>query len=193
MSREEAVRSLLKTVPETRNPNTGELREGLKDTPIRVAEAWKHWFGGYDLDPKALLKSFEDGAEGYDEMVVVANIDFFSVCEHHLASIIGKATVGYIPKGRIVGLSKLARLVDVFARRLQVQERMTNQIADSLWQGLDPVGVGVHIMARHLCMESRGAHAIGTVTHTTKLLGAMKDEPETRAEFLSYIDRTLTL
>jgi GTP cyclohydrolase I len=136
------------------------------------------------MDPKALLKVFEDGAEQYDQMVVVKDIPIYSHCEHHLAPIFGTATIAYIPNGKIVGLSKLSRLADGFARRLQVQERLTNQIADSLMKELDPIGVGVIIKARHLCMESRGICQQGHHTITTALRGAIKDEDQVRAEFL---------
>ncbi|TQE98144.1 MAG: GTP cyclohydrolase I, partial [Spiribacter salinus] len=131
-------------------------RGGLNETPDRVAKAWEFWTSGYQQHPADVLKAFEDGADGYDEMVAVVGIPFYSKCEHHLADIFGTATVAYVPDGRIVGLSKLSRLVDVFARRLQVQERLTVQVADALDEHLAPLGVGVTISARHLCMESRG-------------------------------------
>lgn len=160
-------------------------REGLTETPKRVAKAWKHWTKGYDENPAEILKVFEDGAENCDEMVVVKNIPFFSHCEHHLAPIFGTATISYIPNGKIVGLSKLSRLLDTFARRLQVQERLTNQVADSLMEHLEARGVGVVIQARHLCMESRGISQQGHFTITSALRGVMKEQPETRAEFMS--------
>lgn len=160
-------------------------REGLGETPARAAKAWAFWTSGYDQSPNDVLKVFEDGAKNYDEMVIVKDIPFYSHCEHHLAPIFGTATVGYIPDGKIVGLSKLSRLVEIFARRLQVQERLTNEVAQALSDNLDPIGVGVYIKARHLCMESRGVCQQGHHTITTALRGAMKDEPETRAEFLS--------
>lgn len=163
-------------------------RGGLLETPKRVLKAWKHWTSGYSMDPKAVLKVFEDGAEQYDQMVVVKDIPIYSHCEHHLAPIFGTATIAYIPNGKIVGLSKLSRLADGFARRLQVQERLTNQIADSLMQELSPIGVGVLIKARHLCMESRGICQQGHHTITTALRGAIKDEDQTRAEFLKLAD-----
>jgi GTP cyclohydrolase I len=160
-------------------------RGGLLETPKRVAKAWKHWTSGYTRDPMEVLKVFEDGADRCDEMVVVRDIPFYSQCEHHLAPFFGTATVAYIPDGKIVGLSKLSRLVDIFARRLQVQERLTNQIADALVDGLDPKGVGVVIQARHLCMESRGICQQGHSTVTSALRGVLKDTPSARAEFLS--------
>lgn len=159
-------------------------REGLSETPARVVKAWKHWCSGYGKDAGKLLKVFEDGAEKYDQMVIVKDIPIYSHCEHHLAAIIGTASIAYIPNGKIVGLSKLSRLADMFARRLQVQERLTDQIADALVEHLQPVGVGVIIKARHLCMESRGVCQQGHHTVTTALRGAIKDEAQTRSEFL---------
>lgn len=163
-------------------------REGLTETPARVVKAWRHWCSGYGKDPAKLLKVFEDGGETYDQMVLVKDIPIYSHCEHHLAAIIGTASIAYIPNGKIVGLSKLSRLADMFARRLQVQERLTDQIADALFQHLQPKGVGVLIKARHLCMESRGICQQGHHTVTTALRGVIKDEPETRAEFLRLCD-----
>jgi GTP cyclohydrolase I len=160
-------------------------REGLRETPDRVTKAWQFWTRGYSQDPAAILKVFEDGGERYDEMVSVCNIPLYSHCEHHLAPIFGVATVAYIPNGRIVGLSKLSRLVDCFARRLQVQERLTAQVADALWTHLQPKGVGVWINARHLCMESRGICQQGHYTTTTALRGVIKDDSSARAEFLA--------
>lgn len=159
-------------------------REGLHETPRRVAKAWAHWCSGYNGDPAKLLKVFKDGAEAHNQMVTVKDIPIYSHCEHHMAPIFGTVTISYIPNGMIVGLSKLSRLADMFARRLQVQERLTDQIADALWEHLKPKGVGVVIKARHLCMESRGICQQGHHTVTTALRGAMLDEPETRAEFL---------
>lgn len=159
-------------------------REGLHETPKRVAKAWAHWCGGYDGDPAKILKVFEDGAEAHDQMVTVKDIPIYSHCEHHMAPIFGTVTISYIPNGKIVGLSKLSRLADMYARRLQVQERLTDQIADALFTHLQPKGVGVVIKARHMCMESRGVCQQGHHTVTTALRGAMRDEAETRAEFL---------
>lgn len=163
-------------------------REGLQETPARVVKAWRHWCSGYGKDAGSLLKVFEDGAERYDQMVLVKDIPIYSHCEHHLAAIIGTASIAYIPDGKIVGLSKLSRLADMFARRLQVQERLTDQIADALVEHLQPLGVGVLIKARHLCMESRGICQQGHHTVTTALRGAIKDEAQTRAEFLRLAD-----
>lgn len=165
-------------------------REGLLETPARVVKAWDTWFSGYDQEPADVLKVFEDGAEGVDEMVLETDIPVYSHCEHHLAPIFGVAHVGYIPNGNVVGLSKLVRLVNVFARRLQIQERLTNQIAESVEKGLKPSGVGVVLQCRHLCMESRGVRSSGVVTTTSALRGSLKDEPDARAEFLSLINMT---
>lgn len=162
------------------------LRPGLIETPKRVAKAMSHWFGGYAVDIPALFKTFEDGAEGTDQMVTVCNIPFYSKCEHHMADIFGHVTIAYIPAGRIVGLSKLNRVVDAFARRLQVQERLTTQIADAIQEHLDPVGVGVYVTARHMCVESRGVMHHCTNTVTTALRGAIRDEDAARAEFLQF-------
>lgn len=177
-AREALVRAMLRAIGE--NPKRG----GLRETPARVRRAWDEWFEGYRMDPGKILKAFEDGADSVDQMVVVRDIPVYSHCEHHIAPFFGTAHVGYIPDGRIVGLSKLARLVDVFAHRLQVQERLTNQVADALHQHLAPKGVGVVIECRHLCMESRGIKRTGSTTLTSALRGAMKDEAEARAEFL---------
>lgn len=159
-------------------------REGTRDTPLRMAKAWEFWTSGYRENPAEILKTFGDGGETYDHMVIVKDIPIYSKCEHHLADIFGTATIAYIPNGKVVGLSKLSRLANCFARRLQVQERLTDQIADSLVEHLQPVGVGVMIRARHMCMESRGICQQGHHTITTALRGAIKDEPQTRAEFI---------
>lgn len=163
----------------------GVLREGLQETPKRVAKAWAHWTSGYSVDVAGLLKVFEDGAENYDQMVVVRDIPIYSKCEHHLADIFGTCDIAYIPNGKVVGLSKLSRLADAFARRLQVQERLTAQIADALEEHLQPLGVGVVIKARHMCMESRGICQQGHHTVTSALRGKLKDDPQARAEFLA--------
>lgn len=161
-------------------------REGLAETPERVAKAWRYWTSGYAMRPEDVLKAFQDGAAGYDEMVVETDIPVYSKCEHHLADIFGVAHVGYIPQGRVVGLSKLVRLVEMFARRLQVQERMTVQIADALMEHLSPRGAGVILQCRHMCMESRGVNRPGVVTTTTALRGVLL-EASPRAEFLAAI------
>jgi GTP cyclohydrolase I len=182
--RENAVKTLLITLGEDVD------REGLKDTPARVARAWGEWTSGYGQDVAEVLKghhggSFADGAERYDEMIVVRGIAFYSHCEHHLAPFFGSADIGYIPQenGRVVGLSKLSRLLDVFARRLQVQERLTVQVADAIMEHLQPKGAGVVIHARHLCMESRGICKQGHSTTTSALRGVFRD-PAPRAEFM---------
>lgn len=164
-------------------------REGLRETPARVVKAWDEWFAGYKQDPKAVLKAFEDGAEllSGDEMVLVRDIQLYSFCEHHMAPFYGVAHVAYIPDGKVVGLSKLARLVDVYARRLQVQERLTNQIANTLDEELQPQGVGVVLRCVHHCMCSRGVGKQGSTTITSALRGAMKDVPEARSEFMSLV------
>lgn len=162
-------------------------RGGLVETPQRYLKAWKHYTSGYDKDPADILKCFKDGAEKYDEMVLVKNIPFYSQCEHHLAPFFGVAHIAYIPNGKIVGLSKFSRLVDMYARRLQVQERLTSQIADALQKHLEPEGVAVVINARHMCMESRGVCQQGHSTTTSAMLGAFKEEHETRMEFLELI------
>lgn len=178
-----ATERLLNTIEH--GADVGPLREGLQDTPARVAKAWAFWTRGYGMNPAEILKVFDDGAEHYDEMVKVLHVPLYSKCEHHLADIFGTACVAYIPNGKIVGLSKLSRLVDCFARRLQVQERLTVQIADAIQEHLKPLGVGVLIRARHMCMESRGICQQGHYTETTALRGAMRDDPSTRAEFLA--------
>lgn len=177
----EAVRSILRVVdPEP-------YRSGIAETPHRVSEALDFWTSGYDVDPRELLKEFDDGGEKYDEMVMVRDIPFYSMCEHHMATIFGTVTIAYIPNGKIVGLSKLARVVDAYSRRLQVQERLTSQIADLLDDVLKPKGVGVIIRARHLCMESRGVCKQGHHTVTSALRGRLKDG-EPRAEFLKLAE-----
>lgn len=179
----ETVRRLLEYIGE--DPN----REGLQETPERFLKAWAEYTRGYKEKPEDILKSFEDGAEMVDEMVIVRDIPVYSLCEHHLAPFFGKAYVGYIPDKRILGLSKISRLVEIFARRLQVQERLTNQIADALDTHLQPLGVAVVIECRHMCMESRGVRHTGTATVTSALRGSIKTNPDTRREFLALIGR----
>lgn len=164
-------------------------REGLRRTPERFLKAWKHWCSGYSVDPASILTSFEDGAEKYDEAVIVRDIPVYSHCEHHLAPFFGKAHVGYIPNGCVVGLSKIVRLVDVFARRLQVQERLTQQVANALNDALQPLGVAVVLECRHMCMESRGVARPGATTTTSAMLGVFRDDARARAEFLNLIGR----
>ena len=185
--REEAIRQLLGfLLPQSEFNPDGSLRAGLAETPARVAKAWAFWTQGYHQDPAALLKTFDDGAEGVDEMVTVRDIEIYSHCEHHMAPFFGVAHIAYIPQGKIVGLSKLARVADAFARRLQVQERLTNQIADCINEALEPLGVGVVIEAKHMCMCSRGVGKQGSTTITSALRGAMRHSSEARAEFLAF-------
>lgn len=160
-------------------------RQGLLETPQRVDKAWKHWTSGYNQNPADILKVFEDGAEHYNELIVVRGIPVYSHCEHHLAPFFGTATVGYTPKGKIVGLSKLTRLVECFSKRLQVQERLTIQIANSLMEHLEPLSVGVVIRCRHMCMESRGIRTPGQETVTSAILGEMRTNFALRTEFLA--------
>lgn len=160
-------------------------RAGLVETPSRLVTAWKHWTSGYTQDPAELLKAFEDGAEDYNELIVIRGIPVYSHCEHHLAPFFGKATIGYVPNGKIVGLSKLTRLVNCFSRRLQVQERLTIQIANALMTHLEPKAVGVVIRCRHMCMESRGISTAGEETVTSAMLGELQPNLALRTEFLA--------
>ena len=162
-------------------------REGLAETPDRVLRAYAEWFGGYEEDPVALLERTFGESGGYDEMVVLRGIRFVSHCEHHMAPVLGRAHVGYLPRDRVVGTSKLARLVGLYARRLQIQERMTVQIADALEAVLRPEGVAVVVEASHGCMATRGVREPGARMVTSRMLGAFRDRPETRAEFLAAV------
>ena len=164
-------------------------RPGLKETPMRVARAWREWCSGYGTDPKDVLKCFEDGAEKVDEMVVVRDLPLYSHCEHHLAPFFGVAHIGYVPNGKIIGLSKAARLLNVFAKRLQVQERLTNQVADALAEFMQPKGVGVVVECRHMCMESRGVRTVGSTTVTSAMRGVLMSKPEARAELMALVRR----
>ncbi len=181
-SAEEAVRTLLRWAGE--DPK----REGLLDTPKRVVEAYRDWFSGYSVDPKEYLRRTFEEMGGYDEMIVLRDIEFESHCEHHMAPIIGRAHVGYLPTGKVVGISKLARVVDVFARRFQVQEKMTAEIARCIDEVLQPRGVGVVIEAAHECMTTRGVHKRGVSMITSKMLGSFRTDARTRSEFLTFID-----
>ena len=166
-------------------------REGLIDTPKRVAKAYEDWFGGYQQNPvRYLMRTFEE-VDGYDEMIVLRDIAFESHCEHHMAPIIGKAHVGYLPHRKVVGISKLARVVEAFARRLQVQEKMTAQIANCIEDVLKPKGVGVVIEAVHQCMTTRGIHKSDVSMVTSQMLGSFRKDARTRAEFLRMIDGKL--
>ncbi|MDZ4741242.1 MAG: GTP cyclohydrolase I FolE [Alphaproteobacteria bacterium] len=162
-------------------------REGLRDTPARVARAYEEWFSGYNVDPEDYMKRTFQEVEGYDEMIVLRGIRFESHCEHHLAPIIGKAHVGYLPSNRVVGISKLARVVEAYARRLQVQEKMNAQIASCIQRVLEPKGVAVVIEAQHQCMTTRGVHKTGVTMVTSTMLGAFRKDPMTRREFLTII------
>ena len=162
-------------------------REGLVDTPKRVAKAYEDWFSGYKDKPMDFLRRTFEEVEGYDEMIVLRDIDFESHCEHHMAPIIGRAHVGYLPNNKVVGISKLARVVETFARRLQVQEKMTAQIANCIQDVLKPKGVGVIINARHECMTTRGVHKTGVSMVTSQMLGAFRKDARTRQEFLEII------
>ena len=177
----EAVRTLIRWAGD--DPD----REGLVDTPDRVVRAYAEWFGGYGEDPVVLLGRTFGESGGYDGMVVLRDIRFVSHCEHHMAPVLGRAHVGYLPRDRVVGTSKLARLVGLYARRLQIQERLTVQIADALDAVLRPEGVGVVVEASHGCMATRGVREPGARMVTGRMLGAFRDRPETRAEFLAAI------
>jgi GTP cyclohydrolase IA len=181
----EAFRSVLENID-------GEQadREGLQETPDRVARAWEFWTSGYSQDPIKVLKTFVDGSEGVDEMVLVKDLPFYSHCEHHLSPFFGTATIGYLPNKRIVGLSKLGRLLQIYSRRLQVQERLTCQVCDAINDVLKPLGCGVLVRARHLCMESRGICQQGHHTVTSALRGCFKTEDSARTEFLDLARRT---
>jgi GTP cyclohydrolase I len=162
-------------------------REGLRDTPARVARAYEDWFSGYSVDPEEfLLRTFEE-VEGYDDMIVLKDIRFESHCEHHLAPIIGRAHVGYLPTNKVVGISKLARVVEAYARRLQVQEKLNAQIAHCIQKVLEPQGVAVVIESTHQCMTTRGVHKTGVTMVTSSMLGEFRKNPLTRREFLSVI------
>ena len=163
-------------------------REGLADTPQRVAKAYEDWFSGYKQDPIRYLRRTFEEVEGYDEMIVLRDISFESHCEHHMAPIIGKAHVGYLPRSKVVGISKLARVVDAFARRFQVQEKMTAQIANCIEEVLKPKGVGVVIEAVHQCMTTRGIHKSDVTMVTSQMIGTFRRDARTRAEFLRMID-----
>ncbi|MBA2079393.1 MAG: GTP cyclohydrolase I FolE [Rhodanobacter sp. 68-29] len=178
---EDAVRILLRWAGE--DPS----REGLLDTPKRVVKAYRDWFSGYGEDPADYLKRTFKEVEGYDEMVVLRDIEFESHCEHHMAPIVGRAHVGYLPTNRVVGISKLARVVEGYARRFQVQEKLTAQIAHCIQENLHPAGVAVVVDASHECMTTRGVHKRGVSMVTSQMLGAFRDDARTRAEFLEFI------
>lgn len=177
----DAVRTLLRWAGD--DPD----REGLRDTPARVIKAYGEWYRGYDEDPVEMLQRTFEEIEGYDDMVVLRDIRFESYCEHHMAPIIGVAHVGYMPTDRVVGISKLARIVDAYAKRLQVQEKMNAQIAHTLQEVLKPRGVAVVLEGEHHCMSTRGVHKPGVTMVTSTVLGAFRKDRETRREFMNII------
>lgn len=178
---EEAVRTLIRWAGD--DPR----REGLRETPRRVVKSFEEFFKGYGQDPKAVLNKVFKDAGGYDEMIVLRDIHFDSHCEHHMVTFSGVAHVAYIPRDRVVGLSKLARLVEIYAKRLQIQEKMTTEIATTLNSVLKPRGVAVVVEASHLCMTTRGIQKPGAIMQTSHLLGAFRDDPKTRQEFFSLL------
>ncbi len=179
---EDAVRTLLRWAGED------PAREGLLDTPRRVAEAYGDWFSGYREEPRAYLERTFEEVAAYDELIVLRDISYESHCEHHMAPIIGKVHVGYLPRGKVVGISKLARVVESYARRFQVQEKMTAQIAQCIQEVLQPRGVGVVVVGAHECMTTRGIHKRGVSMVTSKMLGSFREDARTRAEFLQFIE-----
>lgn len=188
MSATPLLERLARTLFDHAVPTEDWEREGLQATPRRYAEALREWTSGYGLNPRGMLVNFEDGAEQYDELVVVRDIPVYSLCEHHLAPFFGFASVAYLPQGRVVGLSKIARIVGAYSRRLQVQERLTQQIATCLQDsGLKPRGVAALLRCRHLCMESRGVRAPGVETVTSCLRGVFKEDLGLRAEAFSIL------
>ena len=179
---EEAVRTLICWTGD--DPE----REGLLETPKRVVKAYEEFFEGYDIDPEEVLQKTFEEVQGYDDAVIVRNIRVESHCEHHIVPILGVAHVGYIPNNRVVGISKLARVVEIFGKRLQTQETMTAQIADTIQKVLEPKGVAVVVDASHQCMTTRGIHKTESSTITSRMLGAFRDNPETRSEFMNLIN-----
>ncbi len=178
---EDAVRTLLRWAGDD------PAREGLLDTPRRVVDAYGEWFAGYALDPDDYLQRTFEHVGGYDGMVVLRDIQFESHCEHHMAPIIGRVHIGYLPNGKVVGISKLARVVEAYARRFQVQEKMTAQIADCIQRALQPLGVGVVAIGSHECMTTRGIHKRGVGMVTSRMLGSFQEDARTRTEFLQFI------
>jgi GTP cyclohydrolase IA len=167
-------------------------RDGLRETPDRLVRSFREYFAGYDEDPEQVLNKTFTEVEGYDEMIVLRGVTFESHCEHHVAPIIGRVWVGYIPDRRVVGISKLARVVEIFSRRLQIQERLTAQIANAVENALKPRGVAVVVKAAHHCMISRGVHKRGSDLVTSRMLGVFRDQPMTRGEFLSLVNADKT-
>jgi GTP cyclohydrolase IA len=162
-------------------------REGLRDTPSRVARSYAQLFSGYDEDPRQYLERTFEETGGYDELIVLSNVRVVSFCEHHMLPVIGVAHIGYLPRDRVVGISKLARVVQGFSRRLQIQEKLTLDIAETIQDVLNPLGVGVMIEAEHSCMTLRGVNTPGSRLSTSRLLGAIRDDPRTRNEFLQAV------
>ena len=183
---EEAVRTLIRWTGD--DPD----REGLLDTPSRVVRAYEEWYSGYDVDTAGILGRTFDETDGYDEMVALRNVRFESHCEHHMAPVIGRCHIAYLPRSRVVGISKLARMVEVFAKRLQIQERLTAKIADTINTALEPRGVGVVVEATHHCMTTRGIHKTGVTMVTSRMLGDFRTKSATRREFLSHIGNPTT-
>ncbi len=181
---EEAVRTLIRWAGD--NP----AREGLLDTPKRVAKSYLEFFGGYAVDPVSLLERTFEEVEGYDEIVLLRDIRLESHCEHHMVPIIGRAHVAYLPASRVVGISKLARVVEAYSKRLQIQEKLTAQIANTINDVLQPRGVAVIIEGNHQCMSTRGVHTPGALMVTSRMLGAFRDNPETRRELLSMVNKS---
>ena len=184
-SDQQSFQNAVKTMIQSVGENPG--REGVLKTPERVFKAYEFIFGGYKLDPNEVLKSALFSSTN-DEMVLIKDIELYSTCEHHLLPIIGRAHVAYIPDGKVVGLSKIPRVVDIFSRRMQIQEQLTEQIADAIMQTIQPLGVGVVIQARHMCMEMRGVEKINSTTTSSALRGQFKKDQKTRAEFFSLIN-----
>ena len=178
---EEAVRTLMRWAGD--DPR----REGLRDTPQRVVDAYRDWFSGYQIDPAAYLRRTFEEVAGYDEMIVLRDISFESHCEHHIAPMIGRVHIGYLPADKVVGISKLARVVDGYARRLQVQEKLTAEIADCIAEVLKPRGVGVVVDAAHECMTTRGVHKRSVSMVTSRMIGTFRSDARTRSEFLTFI------
>jgi GTP cyclohydrolase I len=183
---EDAFRTVLQWIGE--DPD----RDGLRETPNRLRRAFREYFAGYDEDPEQVLRKTFSEVEGYDEMIVLRGVTFESHCEHHVAPIIGRAWVGYIPDKRVVGISKLARVVEIFSKRLQIQERLTAQIANTIDEVLSPQGVAVVVKAAHHCMISRGVHKRGADLVTSRMLGVFRDSPVTRGEFLTLVNADTT-
>ena len=183
---ERAFRTILKWIGE--DPD----RDGLRETPNRLVRSYREYFCGYEEDPAQVLRKTFSEVEGYDEMIVLRGVTFESHCEHHLAPIVGRVWAGYIPNRRVVGISKLARLVEIFSKRLQIQERLTAQIANTIDDVLKPAGVAVVVKAAHHCMISRGVHKRGSDLVTSRMLGVFRDQPATRSEFLSLVNADTT-